>query len=406
MTEFQPFLFHEFEESPEGSLFDLLHAAGRIPLAKFEKLEHRPEKLDLERLRENNRIQGMLLGCAVGDSLGNTSEFRFDPASRQKKFGTIVDHLSVDSAGCLSDDAQTTFWTVERLLAKGAFQLDDLMGVFADRMHRLVGMGKNTENALARHRSRLRASGSLLDEPSIPADEGRGNGALMRFSPTVLPHLATPSSDLWKDAVLSAYATHPHATSLAANVAMVGLLWEVLSLPTGFVPNASWWLDEYLRIGTGLDTRLIDFPIPKDPIPRWFENFEGNLCDFVDGRLRREFQKGVPLRHACSLDGFGSRADVVQTVAAVLYVLMCHADSYESAIIASVNDTKDNDTIAAIVGAFLGALHGKSAIRQRWLDGIRSYSLAVEGRESMSDLEVMYRLSEEAETRFLIELSK
>ena len=34
---------------------------------------------------------------------------------------------------------------------------------------------------------------------------------------------------------------------------------------------------------------------------------------------------------------------------------------------AAVNDTKDNDTIAAIVGAAVGALHGRRGIPQRWL---------------------------------------
>jgi ADP-ribosyl-[dinitrogen reductase] hydrolase len=32
-----------------------------------------------------------------------------------------------------------------------------------------------------------------------------------------------------------------------------------------------------------------------------------------------------------------------------------------------VNDTKDNDTIAAIVGALAGTLHGKAGIPKRWL---------------------------------------
>jgi len=32
-----------------------------------------------------------------------------------------------------------------------------------------------------------------------------------------------------------------------------------------------------------------------------------------------------------------------------------------------VNDTRDNDTVAAIVGAAVGALHGKSALPARWI---------------------------------------
>jgi len=57
---------------------------------------------------------------------------------------------------------------------------------------------------------------------------------------------------------------------------------------------------------------------------------------------------------------------------------MKHGHNLEEAIIRAVNDTKDNDTIGAIVGAAVGALHGKRAIPERW---IRNHS----GRTSFSD---------------------
>jgi len=42
---------------------------------------------------------------------------------------------------------------------------------------------------------------------------------------------------------------------------------------------------------------------------------------------------------------------------------MCHARDPEEAIVRAVNDTKDNDTIAAIAGAGVGVLHGRNRIR-------------------------------------------
>jgi ADP-ribosylglycohydrolase len=36
----------------------------------------------------------------------------------------------------------------------------------------------------------------------------------------------------------------------------------------------------------------------------------------------------------------------------------------------AVNHTRDNDTVAAIVGAAVGALHGESALPQRWRNGL------------------------------------
>ena len=49
---------------------------------------------------------------------------------------------------------------------------------------------------------------------------------------------------------------------------------------------------------------------------------------------------------------------------------MRHAHDPEEAIIHAVNDTKDNDTIAAIASAAVGALHGRNAIPERWIDNL------------------------------------
>jgi ADP-ribosylglycohydrolase len=40
------------------------------------------------------------------------------------------------------------------------------------------------------------------------------------------------------------------------------------------------------------------------------------------------------------------------------------------ASVRAVNDSCDNDTIAAIVGAAVGALHGEAALPKRWRDNL------------------------------------
>ncbi len=49
---------------------------------------------------------------------------------------------------------------------------------------------------------------------------------------------------------------------------------------------------------------------------------------------------------------------------------MKHGHNTEEAIVRAVNDTRDNDTIAAIVGAAVGALHGKKGIPPRWISNL------------------------------------
>jgi ADP-ribosylglycohydrolase len=50
--------------------------------------------------------------------------------------------------------------------------------------------------------------------------------------------------------------------------------------------------------------------------------------------------------------------------------LACHCREPETAILRAVNDTKDNDTIAAIAGAAVGAFHGRRALPSEWIDGL------------------------------------
>ena len=77
----------------------------------------------------------------------------------------------------------------------------------------------------------------------------------------------------------------------------------------------------------------------------------------------------------------------------VIYILMLHGDDPEEAIVRAVNDTKDNDTIAAIVGAAVGALHGKHSLPERWMSGLS-------GRTMEDDDGRMLWLLEEARQQF------
>jgi ADP-ribosyl-[dinitrogen reductase] hydrolase len=59
----------------------------------------------------------------------------------------------------------------------------------------------------------------------------------------------------------------------------------------------------------------------------------------------------------------------------------------------AVNDTWDNDTVAAIVGAIVGARHGRKALPQGWIDGLL-------GRTGEADDGRVFQLIAETE-RFL-----
>jgi ADP-ribosylglycohydrolase len=76
----------------------------------------------------------------------------------------------------------------------------------------------------------------------------------------------------------------------------------------------------------------------------------------------------MPIDIAC--DRWYSGAFLLETVPSALYILATHGHEPEAAIVRAVNDTKDNDTITAIVGAAIGTLHGRRGLPERWLTGL------------------------------------
>jgi ADP-ribosyl-[dinitrogen reductase] hydrolase len=65
-------------------------------------------------------------------------------------------------------------------------------------------------------------------------------------------------------------------------------------------------------------------------------------------------------------DDWYSGAFLLETVPSVLFILERRGNDPEEAIVRAVNDTRDNDTVAAIVGAAVGALHGPEMLPARW----------------------------------------
>ena len=103
------------------------------------------------------------------------------------------------------------------------------------------------------------------------------------------------------------------------------------------------------------------------------------------------YRAGLSAREAC--DRFYSGAFLLETIPCALFILTKHGDDPEEAIVRAVNDTKDNDTVGAIVGAAVGALHGASALPERWRAGLL-------GRTRDDDDGQVFRLIERARATF------
>ena len=341
-------------------LLDELITQGDVRIARGSVLSQSPPLLPPD--FSFDRVEGMLLGLAIGDALGNTSEGQ-TPAERQEKHGEIRHYLPnwyADNRplGVPSDDTQLAFWTLEHLLENDGLVPQALAERFCQQP--IYGIGSTVRRFLHAFKK---------DKVWYKAgQESAGNGALMRIAPVIIPHLAAPSAAMWADAVLAGMITHNDYASNAFCVAFCGLLWHFLGRDQ--IPAPGELLDMFCEVGLQLEGDQEYQPC--------FGSFKSSdtACKSTAQWVMHAYHNGWSTLKACNELGWGSGAYLLETMPSVLYILMLHGDDPEEAIIRAVNDTRDNDTVAAIVGAAVGALHGKSALPQRWLDGLLGRTVA------------------------------
>jgi len=326
-----------------------------------------------------DKVEGMLLGLAVGDALGNSSESK-PPARRRALYGEIRDYLpgtlGAAGQGYPSDDTQMAFWTLEHQLQYGGIVPEELARTFTRRRDEIIQGGRTFREFTENFRSNKPWRQCGVD--SI------GNGALMRIAPVLVPHLCQPSPALWADVALAGMLTHNAEGSNAACLAFTAMLWELLAMQSA--PGPQWWVQRYVELAAPLEGAAIYRPRGGS-----YRNYAGPVSRFVSAYLPLAFQQNRSTVDAC--EGWLSGAYLLETIPSVLYILMKHGGSFEEAVIRSVNDTKDNDTVAAITGACLGALYGRSAIPARWLNNLP-------GRTRAHDEGRIYRLIAEARNKF------
>jgi hypothetical protein len=92
------------------ALFD----EGLVNAVEWEELYSRPEP-KVSRVEAADKVVHMLLGVAIGDSLGYPVE-RLSPEERLKKYGLITSY--VNGRAPPSDDTQLTFDTVKVIFGR------------------------------------------------------------------------------------------------------------------------------------------------------------------------------------------------------------------------------------------------------------------------------------------------
>lgn len=303
---------------------------------------------------EFDKLEGMMLGLAIGDALGITTE-PWLPSKRRAIHGEIRDYLPnkyvAAPIGFPSDDSQMAFWTLEQMLEDGQLDLEKLAGVFSTR--KIFGMGGTVRGFIENQRA---------GKPWYQSGpKSAGNGALMRIAPVLIPYVRSPSAELWTDTVLLAMMTHNDRGSIACCTAFVSVLWQLLGMNR--TPDPAWWIDQFVAVAKELEGDA-----HYQPRGGSFLDYNGPIWRFVDERTKAALAADLSVLDACNQ--WHSGAYLLESVPCVLYILMRHGHDPEEAIVRAVNDTKDNDSVAAMVGAAVGALHGRANLPSRWIENL------------------------------------
>jgi len=338
-------------------MLEELFRTNGIDIRRSRLFDLNPEPLS--RSFDFDRIEGMMLGLAIGDALGITTEGMI-PQDRHRHYGEIRDYLpnryvqpgpGDGVRGYPSDDTQLAFWTLEQLLEDNGFVPEHVARRFCrDRIFGIGSAVRGFVTAFQRGIEWYRAG-----QPSA------ANGALMRIAPILIPHLLQPSAELWVDTALCAMITHNDSASISACLAFVRMLWELLHREQA--PEPLWWIREYVTVAQELETER-----SYQPRGGIHGDYDGPLSRFIIEKVTPAYSRGLSVTDAC--DSWCSGVFLLETVPSVLYILMKHGHDFEQAVLRAVNDTRDNDTIAAIVGAAVGALHGRKNIPPRWIENL------------------------------------
>lgn len=288
-----------------------------------------PETISLE-----DRLTGCLLGTALGDALGLPLEGLSAPAI-DRRFGRVDRFRLLGATGFVSDDAEQSALIAQSLILHST-NLQACVRAFRRALlewfARLPwGIGWGTLRSCMRIALGFSPSGA----------DSAGNGAAMRAAVIgVFFHDQAESRAAFSRALAQVTHRDPRAIEGALYVA------ELAAACT---------------TATAYDSRYVQQSTARRSV------VNPELASAVD-RAVELAQEGCDARAAALV--LGHSGYIVHTAAFATFVFLRHGDDPLMALIEAVNAGGDADSIGAIVGAWVGALHGADALPVHLIDRI------------------------------------
>jgi ADP-ribosyl-[dinitrogen reductase] hydrolase len=338
------------------------------PYNELKRLQDTPltEADDNEILR---RMQGSLVGLAVGDALGASVEFRPNAYMQQHPVSDMLDGGTWGlKAGQWTDDTSMALCLAASLIVKGGFDgYDQLVRYkwwyrkgYMSSTGTCFDIGSATRQAIVEFEKRQRQCAEELQTKAnmtIPdhsldqtiaerlsqidfdtkcgAKDANGNGPLMRLAPIPLFYFRS-APDAIQFAGTSASLTHGGKKAIDACRFYSALICSAIN---------------------GVSKQdLLDKKIYR-------EHFKARLDEDVMKIIEGSYKEKDGYEGGIRGKGF-----ILNALEAALWAFYNDEDSFEKGVLLAVNLGDDTDTTAAIYGQLAGAVYGIDGIPQRWRD--------------------------------------
>ena len=300
-----------------------------------------------------DRVIGTLLGCVCGDVLGANLE-KVPMADIKERYGRVSDFIGSAGRplGQYTDDSEMTLALASSLVHRNGIDPAYCATAYAYfyQLPATRGYGGTTKKILKALSQGVdyRTTGTLF----LPGGSF-ANGGVMRIAPIGVAFRNAPDVILQQAVTLALQPTHTHPEGIDGAWMQAKLIGWLIKLKPDFLnPNTCiTWLQAMAKTEI-MHAKLVS----------------------VERGLREEWDNETLLNRICTKNERGHifQIHAAEAFACALWILLRHYQNPEEAIIHAVGMGGDSDTIGAIVGAQVGALHGTAWIPHRWFDNIEN----------------------------------
>jgi ADP-ribosylglycohydrolase len=287
-----------------------------------------------------NRAQGCLLGQIAGDSLGSLVEFQ--PASEIAGRYPDGPRLLADGgtwhtlAGQPTDDSELALMLARSIIESHGFDEESAARSYVHWYQSgPFDVGSTTRSALGPATEAVKRGLTMAAVAKAAANAGsQANGALMRISPLGIYGTFRSPEEIFESACADATLTHPHLVCQHASGVFAATI--AYAIRYGTSPAAAY---QFALMTAGK---------------------QGVVAPVMEA-LQAAATKPPD-------DFYSQQGWVLKALQNAFYQLL-HAN-FEETVVNTVRSGGDTDTNGAIAGALLGAVHGRDAVPQQWMDRV------------------------------------